>query len=385
MNEIYDYLESNVKPNENAMCMMPGTEIIKSNTDSFWIQARPNLYPFGIGSPKSKRPIHVPFDEIVQHCLLSCNYHARDFFFQFAAYDILLKQQVFSSIYYKVKNMSADVEEKIANITPNDIEKTIEDRRKGSYNAESNYLNNILNVVGGKAPFCQISKQTNRRELKSMIIFHGNANLYVTLSPDDTKHPLAYKLCMDDPNNFAFSSKELNDDQFRALQTSKNPIGISQFFYNLITIIIDHLFGWKNHERDGIFGKIKAYYGMVETQARGTLHVHLLLWIHGSPSPIDLYNELQKNEQLRHEMLSYLSKIIHTGDRLEDHNCIPDMTGVETQEQIEQMNLECESCAITDKMKSNPAYKHFPDPDDEEFFHLLCHRLYNASSSYQFH
>ena len=77
-----------------------------------------------------------------------------------------------------------------------------------------------------------------------MIIFHGNANLYITLSPVDTKHPLAYKFCMDDPNNFSFASKDLDDRQFRAMQTSKNPVGISLFFYNLVKIILDHLFGW---------------------------------------------------------------------------------------------------------------------------------------------
>jgi hypothetical protein len=209
--------------------------------------------------------------------------------------------------------MNKDTEESIAALTPQDIEKAIEERKNGLY-TNSNYLNNLLNVVGGKAPFCQISKLTNRRELKSMIIFHGNANLYITLSPDDTKHPLAYKFCMDDPNNFSFASKELDDRQFRAMQTSKNPVGISLFFYNLVKIILDHLFGWKNDEKLGLFGKIKAHYGMVETQARGTLHVHLLLWIHGSPSPLDLYNELQQNDALKEAMLSYLTKIIYTGD-----------------------------------------------------------------------
>ncbi|RQM30610.1 hypothetical protein B5M09_013398, partial [Aphanomyces astaci] len=33
----------------------------------------------------------------------------------------------------------------------------------------------------------------------------------------------------------------------------------------------------------GLFGHVKAYFGMVETQGRGTLHLHLLVWVYGAP------------------------------------------------------------------------------------------------------
>ncbi|RQM13120.1 hypothetical protein B5M09_013961, partial [Aphanomyces astaci] len=33
----------------------------------------------------------------------------------------------------------------------------------------------------------------------------------------------------------------------------------------------------------GLFGHVKAYFGMVETQGRGTLHLHLLAWVYGAP------------------------------------------------------------------------------------------------------
>ena len=293
---------------------------------------------------------------------------------------------MFSSIYYKVKNLDAVSEERLASITPEDIEMVIQDRNKGNFNDNAGFLNRNLNVIGGKAPFCQLSKSTNRNELKSMIIFHGSANLYITISPDDTSHPLSYKFCLEDPNSFSFSSKELDDKQFRALQTSTNPVGISLFFTSLINIILNNLFGWKNDGRQGIFGAIAGYYGMVETQMRGTLHIHLLLWLQGSPCPLDLYEELKKNEKLKREMLSYISSVIHTGDEIKSQfACISDLSGIENQDQLDEVAKSCETCTLTEKIKQDPAFKHFPNSNDEDFFHLVCHKVFEACRTYQFH
>jgi len=386
IHEMYNFLEHNVKIKQDAMCVVPGTALLKTSSEAFWVDSRPTLYPYGIGSQKGKRLIPVPFNEDIQHRLVSCTLHSRDFLFQFAVYDGILKSQVFSSIYYKVKNLDAVSEERLASITPEDIEMVIQDRNKGNFNDNAGFLNRNLNVIGGKAPFCQLSKSTNRNELKSMIIFHGSANLYITISPDDTSHPLSYKFCLEDPNSFSFSSKELDDKQFRALQTSTNPVGISLFFTSLINIILNNLFGWKNDGRQGIFGAIAGYYGMVETQMRGTLHIHLLLWLQGSPCPLDLYEELKKNEKLKREMLSYISSVIHTGDEIKSQfACISDLSGIENQDQLDEVAKSCETCTLTEKIKQDPAFKHFPNSNDEDFFHLVCHKVFEACRTYQFH
>lgn len=38
------------------------------------------------------------------------------------------------------------------------------------------------------------------------------------------------------------------------------------------------------HSSPGIFGKVFAYFGVVESQGRATLHLHLLLWLANAPS-----------------------------------------------------------------------------------------------------
>ncbi|OWY90948.1 hypothetical protein PHMEG_00040681 [Phytophthora megakarya] len=40
----------------------------------------------------------------------------------------------------------------------------------------------------------------------------------------------------------------------------------------------------KRKSFDGLFGPVKAYYGMVETQGGGTLHAHFIIWLMNCPT-----------------------------------------------------------------------------------------------------
>ena len=46
----------------------------------------------------------------------------------------------------------------------------------------------------------------------------------------------------------------------------------------------------------GIFGYVSGYFGMVEAQGRGSLHVHMLLWLKHAPNAdemLDLLTQVQ--------------------------------------------------------------------------------------------
>ena len=46
----------------------------------------------------------------------------------------------------------------------------------------------------------------------------------------------------------------------------------------------------------GVFGPIKAYFGTVENQGRGSLHLHILIWIDHDLTPSKL-KELVSSER----------------------------------------------------------------------------------------
>ena len=59
----------------------------------------------------------------------------------------------------------------------------------------------------------------------------------------------------------------------------------------------------------GVLGPIKAYYGTVENQGRGSLHLHILMWLDHNLTPSQL-KELVQNEEFRKGLLNYLEDIV---------------------------------------------------------------------------
>ncbi|KZS99437.1 uncharacterized protein LAESUDRAFT_667987 [Laetiporus sulphureus 93-53] len=42
----------------------------------------------------------------------------------------------------------------------------------------------------------------------------------------------------------------------------------------------------------GVLGHVKSYFGVVESQGRGTLHLHLFVWLQGAPSADEIIEAL---------------------------------------------------------------------------------------------
>ncbi|KZV66483.1 hypothetical protein PENSPDRAFT_701175, partial [Peniophora sp. CONT] len=62
--------------------------------------------------------------------------------------------------------------------------------------------------------------------------------------------------------------------------------------------------------RPGLFGRCKAYYGTVEAQGRGTLHLHMVLWLEGNPNPQRLRDRMLSDPRFRGRVFEWLEDII---------------------------------------------------------------------------
>ena len=60
-----------------------------------------------------------------------------------------------------------------------------------------------------------------------------------------------------------------------------NPVAVAQFFHHICTGMFDALLA-AGKERSGIFGEVSNYFGVVETNGRGMLHLHSLIWLTGN-------------------------------------------------------------------------------------------------------
>ena len=56
----------------------------------------------------------------------------------------------------------------------------------------------------------------------------------------------------------------------------------------------------------GILGRVSAYFGTVESQGRGTLHLHLIVWLKDAPNS-DQMGKLLKTARFRDKVTSYIA------------------------------------------------------------------------------
>ena len=89
----------------------------------------------------------------------------------------------------------------------------------------------------------------------------------------------------------------------RAQIIAIHPVATAKFFNCLIKNILKHLV------LGGILGPIKAYFGTVENQGRGSLHLHLLIWLNHVYTPTQLKEKIQ-NQDFRENLLKYLEDVV---------------------------------------------------------------------------
>ena len=85
----------------------------------------------------------------------------------------------------------------------------------------------------------------------------------------------------------------------RAEIVAVHPVATVKFFHVLITNILETMIV------GGVLGPIKAYFGTVENQGRGSHHLHLLIWLDHDLKPSDLKERIQ-NTEFRKRLKAYL-------------------------------------------------------------------------------
>lgn len=157
-------------------------------------------------------------------------------------------------------------------------------------------------------------------EIRSLIIDQGVPHFYVTINPADVYNPLVRFLAGSDINVDRCLPKD-HDYHKQAMLVAKNPVAAAKFFNIYMKAFICALLGFRDDERlsyKGILGKVKAYYGTVEAQGRGTLHCHMMIWLEGGLQPDEVKQKIsQEDSEFRQRLFAFLDDSIST-DLLED-------------------------------------------------------------------
>jgi hypothetical protein len=101
------------------------------------------------------------------------------------------------------------------------------------------------------------------------------------------------------------------EGSIRAGVVAKNPVAGAQFFDLMITKFLDIILGAKRASKIGILGKVNSWYAVVEAQVRGSLHLHILIWIDGAPaSPLDMKERMNSDPDFKQKLAKWYDDLI---------------------------------------------------------------------------
>lgn len=141
-----------------------------------------------------------------------------------------------------------------------------------------------VDLVGDHIEGSNADVGTRREELRGVTRAHGTPSLFLTLNPADTKNPLvSLKAGKDIDVDALFRNPDSTYTSFdRARTLSDNPVAGAEFFKLMVDQFTKVFLGDQRSGKRGVFGRIRFYYGMVEAQGRGSLHLHILVWLEGT-------------------------------------------------------------------------------------------------------
>ena len=179
-------------------------------------------------------------------------------------------------------------------------------------------LSPLVNLAGKATAWSPLKRANCVSDLMALCHLHHAPSFFVTIAPALSGNPLSVRMTLREVGARAsepaaagtvwvptergdgheqYIDFELPATRARTALMARNPTIAARMYDVLCRGLLDGLLGMKyetvgrgrttsdgqSTTRRGVLGKIRAYYGVTEAQARGALHLHLLVWGEISP------------------------------------------------------------------------------------------------------
>ncbi|NQY51600.1 MAG: hypothetical protein HRT91_02775, partial [Piscirickettsiaceae bacterium] len=149
-----------------------------------------------------------------------------------------------------------------------------------------------LRTFGGRVPGSQYERQRCKYEIQGLIYHIGMSHIFVTWNPADTHSTMVVHFGDQTIELFSYDDIEgiVPNARVRAALVADDPTSVAEFFHKLIRAAMHHIFGWIFTNEgatmyltiESTFGAVRSLYGTIESQGRGSLHLHLLAWLYNT-------------------------------------------------------------------------------------------------------
>ncbi|KIK34584.1 hypothetical protein CY34DRAFT_26824 [Suillus luteus UH-Slu-Lm8-n1] len=256
----------------------------------------PKLFSFGVGGIEDTCKKLVGFDEHVRWTLQYHDWRFRTHHsFPFVVFGMEQKRKALQSARIQMRCKDFECDGYIINsITVSDLKQAEKEE------AEHRKISNPW-----MCQYCGFRWGTS-------LCLRG-PSLWITINPSDTHNPVVQVFAREQINMDIFFHDAGPDSNRRAQNIARDPFATTKYFF-IIKAVLSTLFqievkGNRVHSGMGMLGHVSGYFGIVEAQGRGTLHVHMMIWLRHTPNMHDMHAQLQ-NEEFRTKIKEYIQQNI---------------------------------------------------------------------------
>jgi hypothetical protein len=261
------------------------------NEPNYWENTFPTIFPYGCGGFESKHTLI----SLREHVRWALRYHDRRFRLHatlpFVTFSIMQRREALLSARIQMKRSDFQREAALLqSVTKEKMLKASEQESKGLSITDPaiKALLKHMRAVAGHVKATDASRIRLRSMMWSMSYALNPPNLWITINPDDIDSPIVQMLTGADIDLDKFLSSDGPSKSERGYKVAADPFAAAEYFNIIMNAFTRSLLGLKtvrgrNITKRGIFGDVKAYFGIVESQGRGTLHMHMLIWLDNSP------------------------------------------------------------------------------------------------------
>ena len=167
-------------------------------------------------------------------------------------------------------------------------------------------LLHVMKTIAMWVPGSFAQKLRMRSEIRGLIIRFGMPAFWITINPSDLRSPLVIILAGVEYSEDILSA---SNSAIRGATATSNPVAVASFFHHVCTAVFEGLFA-SGRDHTGILGDVSNHYGVVETNGRGMLHSHAIVWLKGNLAFGTLRSRVLSDTEFAARVVRYLEAII---------------------------------------------------------------------------
>lgn len=136
------------------------------------------------------------------------------------------------------------------------------------------------------------------------MITDGMPLLWIMFNPSDLQFPIIFWLA-----GVSLLMSDSATSTFKTATAIMNLVAKATFFDETYKAIFDHLF-ITGSRKSRLFGPVSTYFGTVETNGRGILHLHCLIWLKGMTNLSNFRQRMRDDPDYLSQLIQFLDHII---------------------------------------------------------------------------